>query len=94
MKRLLLTCIMAVVTISMTAQTKNQTTSSEWVTIQNGQLWKTTTGAVVQAHAPGFLRVGTICYMCGEDRSKPWNPDVNLYSSTDLKTWKFEKKII
>lgn len=67
---------------------------SEWITIQNGKLWRTTTGATVQAHAPGFVRVGDIWYMCGEDRSNSWNPDVNLYSSTDLITWKFEKKII
>lgn len=67
---------------------------SEWITIQNGKLWKTTTGTTVQAHAPGFIRVGDIWYMCGEDRSSQWNPDVNLYSSTDLKTWKLEKKII
>jgi sucrose-6-phosphate hydrolase SacC (GH32 family) len=91
--RLLLTIVMAIIMMSMTAQTKSQKTTSEWVTIQNGQLWKTATGAVVQAHAPGFLRVGNIWYMCGEDRSRPWNPDVNLYSSTDLKTWKFENKI-
>lgn len=67
---------------------------SEWVTIQNGLLWKTTSGATVQAHAPGFVRVGDIWYMCGEDRANWWNPDVNLYSSTDLVHWKFEKKII
>lgn len=67
---------------------------SEWVTIQNGNLWKTNTGATVQAHAPGFVRVGDIWYMVGEDRSHSWNPDVNLYSSTDLVNWKFEKKII
>jgi len=67
---------------------------SEWITIQNGKLWKTTTGATVQAHAPGFVRVGDIWYMCGENRTSQWNPDVNLYSSTDLKTWKFEKNII
>ena len=71
-----------------------QNRPSEWVTIQNGQLWKTTGGATVQAHAPGFVRVGDIWYMCGEDRSNTWNPDVNLYSSTDLVHWKFEKKII
>ncbi|MBO5182359.1 MAG: discoidin domain-containing protein [Paraprevotella sp.] len=67
---------------------------SEWVTIQNGQLWKSTAGQTVQAHAPGFVRVGDLWYMVGEDRSNSWNPDVNLYSSTDLVTWKFEKKVI
>ena len=67
---------------------------SEWITIQNGKLWKLSSGATVQAHAPGFVRVGDVWYMCGEDRSNWWNPDVNLYSSTDLVNWKFERKII
>lgn len=67
---------------------------SQWITIQNGLLWKTNSGSTIQAHAPGFLRVGDIWYMCGEDRANWWNPDVNLYSSTDLVNWKFEKKII
>lgn len=71
----------------------------EWVTIKNGNQWTATnTGASVQAHGPGFIRVGDIWYMCGEDRaaapSAPWTPDVNLYSSVDLVNWKFEKKII
>ena len=70
------------------------TRPSEWVTIKNGNLWKTDLGATVQAHAPGFVRVGDIWYMCGEDRSNSWNPDVNLYSSVDLVHWRFENKII
>ena len=71
-----------------------KTRPSEWVTIKNGQMWYTDKGASVQAHAPGFVRVGDIWYMCGEDRSKQWNPDVNLYSSIDLVNWKFERKIV
>ncbi len=72
---------------------------NEWVTIKNGNAWvATNTGATVQAHGPGFIRVGDIWYMCGEDRaaapSAPWTPDVNLYSSVDLVNWKFERKII
>lgn len=72
---------------------------NEWVTIKNGNAWiATNTGASVQAHGPGFIRVGDIWYMCGEDRaaapSAPWTPDVNLYSSVDLVNWKFEKKIV
>lgn len=71
-----------------------KTRPSEWVTIKNGQLWHTDKGTTVQAHAPGFVRVGDIWYMCGEDRTQQWNPDVNLYSSIDLVNWKFEKKIV
>ena len=67
----------------------------EWTTIQNGNLWLLEDGETsVQAHGPGFVRVGDVWYMCGEDRSGWWNPDVNLYSSVDLVHWKFEKKII
>ena len=77
---------------AMTAYRANR--PSEWVTIENGNLWKTADGQTVQAHAPGFLRVNDIWYMVGEDRSKPFNPDVNLYSTTDLCHWKLERKII
>ena len=81
-----------VVTQALADYLKNR--PSEWVTIKNGNLWKTNKGATVQAHAPGFVRVGDVWYMVGEDRSNSWNPDVNLYSSTDLVNWKYEKKII
>ena len=68
---------------------------NEWITIQNGNLWMLEDGKTsVQAHGPGFIRVGDVWYMCGEDRSGWWNPDVNLYSSVDLVHWKFEKKIV
>lgn len=77
---------------ALAAYLKNR--PSEWVTIQNGLSWKTKTGSTVQAHAPGFVRVGDLWYMVGEDRSNTWHPDVNLYSSTDLVHWTFEKKII
>ena len=66
----------------------------EWTYFENGKLWTTAEGEVVQAHAPGFVRQGGLWYMVGEDRSHPWNPDVNLYSSPDLANWTFEKKII
>lgn len=69
-------------------------TPDKWVTITNGRLWLTPEGDTVQAHAPGFLREGDIWYMVGEDRGHEYNPDVNLYSSTDLQTWHFVKKII
>lgn len=71
-----------------------QTRPDGWVTIQNGRLWQTPEGEPVQAHAAGFIRVGDLWYMCGEDRAHSWNPDVNLYSSTDLIHWRFERKII
>ena len=76
-----------------TSVTKSRKAGS-WTTIRNGQVWKTAQGDTVQAHAPGFVRVGDRWYMAGEDRANSWRPDVNLYSSTDLQNWKFEKKII
>ena len=66
----------------------------EWTTITNGQLWYDTDSNLVQAHAAGFVRVGDVWYMIGEDRANPWNPDVNMYSSHDLQHWKFETKVI
>ena len=68
--------------------------TGEWTTIRNGQLWMTPDGESVQAHAPGFIFENGRWYMVGEDRSHTWNPDVNLYSSTDLQNWTFERKII
>ena len=68
--------------------------SDEWTTITNGNLWITADGDTVQAHAPGFLKIKDTWYMVGEDRSREWRPDVNLYSSPDLQNWSFEKKII
>lgn len=65
-----------------------------WVTIRNGAVWKDTEGNPVQAHGAGFLLEGDTWYMIGEDRSNPWHPDVNMYSSKDLVNWKFENKII
>ena len=77
-----------------TEATSPKAATEKWTTIHNGQIWLTAEGDTVQAHAPGFLQVGNVWYMVGEDRTNSWRPDVNLYSSTDLQHWKFEKKII
>ncbi len=65
-----------------------------WTTITNGAQWTDTDGNVVHAHGAGFLKVGDTWYMIGEDRGNPRFPDVNMYSSKDLQTWTFERKII
>lgn len=70
------------------------TDDSDWVTIHNGDMWIDSDGNDVQAHGAGFLKVDDTWYMIGEDRTKQWNPDVNMYSSKDLVNWKFERKII
>lgn len=64
----------------------------DWITIENGGLWYDTKGDTVQAHGAGFLKKGRTWYMVGEDRSGEIG--VNLYSSTNLKDWKFLHKII
>ena len=66
----------------------------EWTTIVNGKMWIDETGKSVQAHGAGFVKVGDLWYMIGEDRAGSWHPDVNMYSSKDLQHWKFEGKII
>ncbi|MBD9229626.1 MAG: hypothetical protein EGQ31_03165 [Prevotella sp.] len=68
--------------------------ADEWTTIKNGEVWYDTNGDTIQAHAPGFLRYGDRWYMVGEDRGDSWNPDVNMYSSTDLVNWRFEAKVV
>lgn len=88
MKRFLL-CLAILCTAAAT-----EAKPSKWTTIRNGQLWLTAEGDTVQAHAPGFLQWQGRWYMVGEDRAHSWNPDVNLYSSTDLQHWRFERKII
>ncbi len=88
MRRLKTTLALLLLTVCVTAKTTG------WVTIRNGGLWYDTDGNVVQAHGAGFLRVGDRWYMIGEDRSQSWNPDVSMYSSKDLQTWKFEGKVI
>ena len=91
-RKVLLAVVMLVGITTAFSQSKDD--AQGWACIENGQLWKTDGGEVVQAHAPGFVRQNGLWYMVGEDRSHPWNPDVNLYSSADLIHWTFEKKII
>lgn len=95
-QRLFTTLLLSLVTIACMAGSKetDKRKSGQWTEIRNGELWIDTEGNTVQAHAPGFLKQGDTWYMVGEDRSHPWNPDVNLYSSQDLQHWKFERKIV
>ena len=65
-----------------------------WTTIRNGIEWTDTEGYIVQAHGGNFLEHDGRWYLVGEDRGRSWNPDVNLYSTDDFVTWKFEGKII
>lgn len=78
--------------VAMTAYLNGR--PSNWATIRNGAAWRDSRGLLVQAHGAGFIQVGDTWYMIGEDRSGPWNPDVNMYSTKDFVNWKFERKII
>lgn len=82
-----------ILTLQQAIQAYRHTRASEWITIKNGALWNDQNGNPVQAHGAGFLQMGDRWYMVGEDRSYS-NAGVNLYSSSDLTNWKFEKKII
>ncbi|MFJ5229345.1 RICIN domain-containing protein [Kitasatospora sp. NPDC088391] len=60
------------------------------VPVVNGTRFTDTTGAAVQAHGGGVIKVGAYYYWFGEDR----NADnsfryISVYRSTDLKTWEF-----
>lgn len=72
----------------------HQITSAQDIEAGNGNLWYDTDGNIVQAHGGNFLKKGRKWYLVGEDRSDPWHPDVNLYSSKDFRHWKFCGKII
>ncbi len=85
---------MAVAATFMLAPTAIVAKAKDYVTITNGKLWIDTDGNTVQAHGGNILQVGKRWYLIGEDRSGSWNPDVNLYSSTDLQTWRFEAKVL
>ncbi len=86
--------IIAVVATFLLTPTAILAKSKNYVTITNGELWIDTDGNIVQAHGGNILQVGKRWYLIGEDRSNSWNPDVNLYSSKDLKTWRFEGKVL
>lgn len=95
MKHAVLSLLIIAITLTNCASSQRKSKyTNEWSTITNGNLWLTSNGDTVQAHAPGFLKINDTWYMVGEDRSREWRPDANLYSSKDLQNWTFKKKII
>lgn len=65
------------------------------VTVTSGTQVTDTSGALVQAHGGGVIKVGTYYYWFGEDR----NTDntfkyVSAYRSTDLKNWEFRHHVL
>jgi hypothetical protein len=65
------------------------------VTITNGTQFTDTTGAVVQAHGGGVVKVGSYYYWFGENRNADNTfRSVSAYRSTDLKTWEFRNNVL
>ena len=65
------------------------------VSVLNGTQFTTTTGASIQAHGGGVIKVGPYYYWFGENR----NPNstffaVSCYRSTDLKNWEFRNNVL
>ncbi|MEK0317813.1 family 43 glycosylhydrolase [Cohnella sp. 56] len=60
-------------------------------TIANGTPWKDVNNATFQAHAGSILKVGSTYYWYGEDKihNSANFKAVTVYSSTDLKSWKW-----
>lgn len=59
------------------------------VTITPGASWNDTSGNLIQAHGGGMIKVGSTYYWFGENKGAA-NPDVDVYSSTDLSSWTFQ----
>ena len=69
--------------------------SAAQVSVLNGTQFTTTTGAPIQAHGGGVIKVGPYYYWFGENR----NPNstffaVSCYRSTDLKNWEFRNNVL
>ena len=65
------------------------------VTVTNGTQFPDASGAPVQAHGGGVIKVGGYYYWFGENR----NPDntfraVSVYRSADLRTWEFRNNVL
>ncbi|KAI0505928.1 carbohydrate-binding module family 35 protein [Xylaria bambusicola] len=67
------------------------TTASATLQIIPGSTWTATnTGAHVQAHGAGIIKVGSTYYMVGEDKtSGSAFQNINCYSSTNLVEWTY-----
>lgn len=56
--------------------------------------WRDTNGNLIEAHDGGMIKVGSVYYLYGNDRSATVFYRVNIYSSTDLATWTFKNSIL
>jgi hypothetical protein len=89
-KRLLQFCFALVLSIISFSSSRAQTT------FYPGGDWYDTNGNIVHAVEGGVIKVGSLYYLWGMDRSQNNYTfrGVNLYSSPDLKTWTFVNTIL
>ncbi len=65
------------------------------VTVVSGAATNDTTGAAVQAHGGGIIKVGQYYYWFGENRNSNGTfRYVSAYRSTDLRTWEFRNNVL
>src|SRR5262245_23170327 len=65
------------------------------VTVVSGAQWNDTSGAPVQAHGGGIIKVGSYYYWFGENRNaNDTFRYVSAYRSTDLRTWEFRNHVL
>ena len=65
------------------------------VTITPGSVWTDTQGNVIQAHGEGIIKVGTVYYWLGEDKTNGSAfQNVKCYSSSDLAHWAFVNNVL
>src|SRR5262245_16241743 len=65
------------------------------VTVVSGAQWNDTSGAAIQAHGGGIIKVGSFYYWFGENRNaNDTFRFVSVYRSTDLRTWEFRNHVL
>ncbi|MFC8093458.1 family 43 glycosylhydrolase [Streptomyces sp. NPDC057301] len=62
--------------------------------LANDTVWKDTDGNPILAQGGNVLKVGNTYYWVGQALAIGQPKAINLYSSTDLENWKFEKAIL
>jgi hypothetical protein len=70
---------------------------SGFTAFRSGEPWFDTSGNVIDAHGGGFLRDGDLFYWYGSQRDGHaccHDGGINLYSSRDLYSWRFESKVL
>jgi hypothetical protein len=68
-------------------------------TFTPGASWTDTSGNALQTHGLGIIKVGSTWYAYGENKSGESSGNtsfqsINCYSSTDLKTWTFQRNAL